>query len=422
MDSAQYSEMVRAKIAKFHNPGLARLLKVTGLGNVEVSAAGCVITDNRGKEYLDFAGGYGVFNVGHSHPVVVEAVKKQMDRMSLASKLLLNEPLADLAEMLAGVLPGDMQYSFFCNSGAEAVEGAIKLSRMATGRTEVIATDNAFHGKTMGALSATGREQFKAPFRPLVDDFKHVAFGDTDPLAAAISQETAAVIIEPIQGEGGIIIPPVEYLSSVRELCDEHGAVMIADEIQTGLGRTGRMFAVDHEEVTPDIITLAKGLSGGVMPIGAFCGRPWVWEAFAKDPLIITSTFGGNPLACSAAMAALRVTIDEGLSAKAEEMGALLLEGLGVIRGEYPRIIQTVRGQGLMIGVELTKEGLGGVVIPEMIKAGVLAAYTLNQPKVIRVEPPLIVTSDQVEVFLKALRAAVTYADDKYELLFAERQ
>lgn len=411
---------IYAKYVDSVNPGLARLLRFARLDEVEVWAEGSVIHDSGGKEYIDCAGGYGVFTLGHRHPEVVAAVKDQLEKMPLASKLFLNQPLAELAALLTEVTPGDLKYSFFVNSGAEAVENAIKLARFATGKEEIISTAGAFHGKTFGALSASGRDIFRQPFEPLVPAFYHVPFGDLEAMAATVSDRTAAIILEPIQGEGGVKIPPAGYLRDVRRLCDEAGVVFIADEIQTGLGRTGKLFAVEHEDVTPDIITLAKALGGGVMPIAAVVAREPIWENFKKDPLIITSTFGGNPLACAAGKAAVAITVREKLWEKAEIIGKQLMARLELIKSRFPRVIADVRGAGLLIGVELTREGLGGVIVPEMVKNGVTAGYTLNLPKVIRFEPPLIIRPDQVDKVVEVFAAAIAEGDRLYEKLFPE--
>ena len=404
---------------EFVNPGLALLLKISRLDAVEVSARGSVITDDSGKEYIDCAGGYGVFSLGYGHPEIVAAVKKQLDLLPLGSKLFLNKPMADLAGLLADITPGSLQFSFFVNSGAEAVENAIKLARLATGKERVISTTGAFHGKTFGALSASGRDMYKEPFEPLVPSFDHVSFGDIDELAQAITEDTAAVILEPIQGEGGIIIPPVGYLKGVRALCDKHDILFIADEVQTGLGRTGKLFGVDHDEVTPDIMTLAKALGGGVMPIGAVVGRKEIWNKWKENPLLITSTFGGNPLACAAAIATIEVIMRDKLWERAHELGEMLKKKLRLAAKRFPRIVKDIRGRGLLLGVELTEEGLGGVIIPDMVKNGVAVGYTLNMPRVIRFEPPLVIEVDLLDqavgVFEKALAEADRLFDKMYE-------
>jgi putrescine aminotransferase len=397
---------------RYVNPPLARVMKLSG-SPVEVRAQGCTIWDHTGKAYLDFAGGYGVFTLGHSHPRVVAAVREQLDRMSLSGKTMFNVLLGRAAKRLAQLAPGDLQISFWCNSGTEAIEGAIKLARAATGRTKIVSTIGAFHGKTLGALSVSGREAFREPFRPLLEGFAHVPYGDPAVLDEALAG-AAAFVVEPVQGEGGVNVPPLGYLRAAREACDRSGALLIADEIQTGLGRCGYRFACDREDVVPDVMTLAKGLSGGVMPVGAFIARPHVWErAFGKAPLLHTSTFGGGELACAAALAAMDVLEEECLCERARERGEQLLAGAQAIAAEFPAVVREARGLGLLVGLELTDEGYGGWIIPEMLKAGVTVAWTLNLQRVIRLEPPLIVTAQQIGAALAALRAGVATAYEK---------
>ena len=398
------------------NPPLARVMKLSG-SPVEVSAEGVTIVDHNGKSYLDFAGGYGVFTLGYRQPRVVAAVRAQLDTMALSGRTMFNPLLGRLAKRLAELTPGDLKISFFANSGTEAVEGALKLARAATKRTKFVGTDGAFHGKTFGALSVSGREAFRAPFAPLLVDVVHAPFGDLAALAALVD-DAAAVIVEPVQGEGGVNVPPSGYLRGVRELCDRSGAVFIADEVQTGLGRCGALFACDLAGVVPDVMTLAKGLSGGVMPIGAYVARPVVWNAaYAKDPLLHTSTFGGNPLACAAALAALDVLVEDDLAANARARGAELLAGAQAIAARYPDVIADVRGVGLLVGVELRNEGYGGTIIPELLKRGVTAAWTLNQQRVIRLEPPLIVTADHIATALRAFDEAAAVAVERLGVL-----
>jgi putrescine aminotransferase len=398
---------------RFVNPPLARVMKLSG-SPVETRAHGCTIVDHNGKAYLDFAGGYGVFTLGHRHPRVVAAVREQLDRIALSGKTMFNPLLGRLARRLAEIAPGDLGISFFANSGTEAVEGALKLARAATKRATIVAARNAFHGKTLGALSASGREEFRADFRPLLSDVVHVEFGDAAALERALPG-AACFIVEPVQGEGGVAVPPDGYLRAAREACDRHGALLIVDEVQTGLGRCGVTFACELEEVVPDVMTLAKGLSGGVVPIGAYVARPPVWNAaYGKAPLIHTSTFGGNELACAAALAALDVLREEDLVTNARVRGAQLLDGARAIARDFPAVVAEARGRGLLVGLELRSEGYGGSIIPEMLKDGVTVAWTLNQRRVIRLEPPLIVTEKEVATALAALRRAVGAA---YETL-----
>ena len=407
-DADSVTSEVARKYAKYVNPTALALLKMGGFDKVEWSGQGAVLTDVHGNEYIDCLGGYGVFSLGHAHPKVVAAVCEQIQRLPLSSKTFLNKPLADLAETLARISPGDLQYTFVCNSGAEACEGAIKFARMASGRTKIIAAQGSYHGKTLGALSASGRDSYKTPFAPMLPGFEHVPFGDIDALAAAVDDETAAVMLEPIQGENGIRIPPDGYLRAARELCDKHGALLILDEVQTGLGRTGRLFACDAEGVAPDIMTLAKALGGGVMPIGAILGTPAVWEkVFAEHPYIHTSTFGGNEAACAAANAALEVILTENLPARAAEKGEKLLSGLKTIAAKYPACIEDVRGRGLMIGIEFSDPDFQVLTIGKLVELGVIVAYTLNNTSVMRIQPPLIITDAQIEKVLLAFDEAV---------------
>lgn len=391
------------------NPYLARLMAFAGFGT-EVKGEGASIFDHEGREFLDFLGGYGVFSLGHRHPKVVQAVKDQLDLMPLSGKTFFGPKQAQLAQKLAELAPEGLEYTFFCNSGAEAVEAALKFARAATGRTKFVSTTGGYHGKTMGALSVTGREKYQKPFVPLVPGAEFVAFGDFEALRSAVDSQTAAVILEPVQGEGGIHLPPPGYLAEARKLCDEHGALLILDEVQTGLGRTGAMFASLHEGVRPDLMPLAKALGGGVMPIGACMGTADVWEkVFSSNPLAHTSTFGGNPLACAAGIAALEVTVEENLCERSTLLGQRIMAGLAGIEGG---LVSEVRGRGLMIGVEFSRDEVGELVIAQMVKRGLIAAYTLNNPRVIRLEPPLIITEEQADAAVGIVKEAVQETAD----------
>jgi putrescine aminotransferase len=407
------------KYARYVNPTALNLLKLGGFDKIEWSGEGAIIRDLDGNEYIDCLGGYGVFSLGHAHPKVVAAVQEQAARLPLSTKTFLNKPLADLAERLAQLTPGDLQYSFISNSGTEAVEAALKFARMATGRAKVVSTIGSYHGKTFGALSASGRDVYKTPFAPLVPGFTHVPFGDTDALVAAIDDETAAVILEPIQGENGIRIPPDGYLVAARAACDRHGALLILDEVQTGLGRTGKLFACEYSDVVPDLMTLAKALGGGVVPIGATIGTPAIWEkVFKTNPFIHTSTFGGNELACVAALTALDIIVSENLSAAAARKGERLLAGLRGVQEKFPDLLTETRGIGLMIGVEFADADIGKLAIGALVHQGVVAAYTLNNAQVMRFEPPLVITDEQIERVIVAFEAALTETQELLRDLF----
>lgn len=402
-----FVEETISKYEKYINPAQAKLFRFMGLASVEGHAEGWTITDSEGREFIDCLGGYGMFALGHRHPKVVEAVEKALHTMPMCGKVLFNRPMADLAEALAEITPGDLQYSFFVNSGTEAVEGCLKVARLATKRKKFVAANNAFHGKTMGSLTATGRDLYREPFKPLLDGFTHVPFGDIAAMESAVDEETAAVILEPIQGEGGIIIPPTGYLRQVKELCEAKGALFIADEVQTGIGRTGAWFGVNHEDVKPDLMACAKALGGGVMPIGAIIGTPRAWQGLIEAPFLHTSTFGGNQLACAAGVAAINAIKEENLLERGAETGAYLKAGLEKIAAEFPSVISEVRGRGMMIGIELTKEGAGGMLMSLMIDKSIIVAYTLNNPKVIRMEPPLIMPKEVVDYVLEQFHDAV---------------
>ncbi len=374
-------------------------------GAVEFRDGGVYTYDNHGKRYLDCLGGYGIFNVGHRHPKVIAAVKAQLDQVCLHSQDLLNPWAAHLARQLAAIAPGDLKYAFFCNSGTEAVEGAIKLARLYTGKTEIISTRNAYHGVSMGALSATGRDVFRKPFEPLLNGFVHVPFGDAEAIEKAIGKHTAAVILEPIQGEGGIHVPPPGYLRKVREITRKKGVLLILDEVQTGMGRTGRMFACEHEGVVPDILCLAKALSGGVIPIGCFMSTSKIWKVLEPNPTIHNSTFGGNPLACTAASACLEVLMEEHLPARSAVMGNYFMRRLNELKEEYGKYIADVRGRGLLIGLEFTSRELREAVQVELFHRGVLVAATMNANRTIRIEPPLIITESQINLMIDTLES-----------------
>lgn len=416
---------IRQLHEEYLNAGLVTLLKLLDFDKRFVRAAGVRLWDSEGREYLDFLGGYGSLNTGHNHPRIIAAVEAVRKLPNLLQASL--SPLAGaLAKNLAAIAPGDLKRSFFCNSGAEAVEGAVKLARIATGRTKLIYTENSFHGKTMGALSVTGRHKYQEPFRPLVAACQAIPFDNLAALEEALHpKDAAAFIVEPIQGEGGINVPSPGYLKEAKRLCAKYGTLLIVDEIQTGLGRTGKMFACEHEEVEPDVLCLAKSLGGGVMPIGAYIATDAAWKkAYGSldRALLHTSTFGGNAWACAAAIAALEVIIEEDLPRQAAEKGAYLLQKLRELQAVSP-LLKDVRGKGLLIGLEfaetkkglfhklsfgmlekLAQEYLGSLVAGELLNHyRVLTAYTLNNPNVIRLEPPLNVGFEEIDYVVRAL-------------------
>lgn len=378
------------------NPSWVQGYKFLGVETLEVEAQGAIIRDAYGRDYLDFACGPAVFIVGHRHPKVVEAVRGELDRMPLSVRIMPNEPMGHLAALLAEVTPGDLQYVFFCNSGAEANEGALKLARAATGRTEIVSTIGAFHGKTLGALSVSGRETYRKPFEPLIPGVVHVPFGDAEAVASRVSPQTAAVIVEPIQGENGVVVPPGGYLKTLREICSRSGALLILDEVQTGMGRTGKMWACEHEDVVPDVLTSSKGLGGGVAPVGAFIARPHLWGAMTKHPYMHTTTFG-NRLGWAASAATIRVIQEEGLLPRATAIGDRLMAGLRQAASTVHGMVTDVRGRGCLVGAEFADPDVAFLVLAGMVQRQVLAFHGINRPEVIRFAPPLIATDAQVD-------------------------
>ncbi|MFI6244004.1 acetylornithine transaminase [Micromonospora sp. NPDC050795] len=361
-----------------------------------VSGQGAVVVDDAGREYLDLVGGIAVNALGHAHPAVVAAVSKQVATLGHVSNLYVAEPPVALAELLLA-LAGRPGRVFFANSGAEANEAAFKLSRR-TGRTQVVATRGGFHGRTMGALALTGQPAKVDPFRPLPGEVTHVDYGDVAALEAAVSEATAMVILEPVQGENGVLVPPPGYLAEARRITARHGALLVLDEVQTGVGRTGHWFAHQADGVEPDVVTLAKGLGGG-LPIGATL-------AFGPAADLLTpgshgTTFGGNPVSCAAALAVVATIANEGLLDNVKRVGERLRRGIEALG--HP-LIGEVRGSGLLLGVALTAP-VSSVLAEALREAGFLVNPV--QPGVIRLAPPLILTAAQADTFLAALPAAL---------------
>ncbi|MFC3914205.1 putrescine aminotransferase [Pseudaeromonas sharmana] len=409
------------------NPGFLEYRKSVTAGGqfaaIEWRASGPnTLIDTNGKEYLDCLGGFGIFNVGHRNPTVVQAVEQQLAKQPLHSQELLDPLRALLAKMLASLAPGDLKYCFFGNSGTESVEAAIKLAKAYQtphGKTAFVATNGGFHGKSLGALSATSKAVFRKPFAPLVPGFRHVPFGDLeamrDTLYASLNtgDGVAAVILEPIQGEGGVILPPADYLPGVRKLCDEVGALLIIDEVQTGMGRTGKMFACEHSGVEPDILCLAKALGGGVMPISATLASEKVFSVLFDNPFLHTTTFGGNPLACAAGIATVNVLLEQQLPEQAARVGQYLLSGLQDLAEDYPDLIQAVRGQGLLQAIEFQHNQLGYSFAKGMFEAGILVAGTLINAKTVRIEPPLTFTEPLIDRLLTTASSVLKGIQEK---------
>ena len=363
-----------------------------------VKGKGILVTDADGQTYMDFLGGIATSILGHAHPAIVKAVTKQMSILSHVSNFYAHPNAISLAEKLTAMTGDKNAKVFFCQSGAEANEAALKLSRR-TGRVRVVAAQGAFHGRTMGALSLTGQPSKREPFLPLIKGIKHVPYGDIDAMRKAISKKTAMVIIEPIMGEAGVIVPPQDYLQQLRQLCDKNGALLVIDAVQTGMGRTGDWFGYEYSGITPDVITLAKGLGGG-LPLGAMIALGKAADLF--QPGDHGSTFGGNPVTTAAGLAAIDFIESKEILGKVEKQGAHLIQELALIPG-----VKEVRGAGLLLGIEL--ESLKASVIADAMRnAGVLV--NAANASTIRIAPALIVSDAQITKFISIFKKVITDA------------
>ncbi|HEV8341987.1 MAG TPA: acetylornithine transaminase [Candidatus Binatia bacterium] len=367
-----------------------------------VRGKGTRVWDADGKEYLDFVSGLAVMSLGHSHPAIVRALKAQAEKLTHVSNLYHILPQSELAKELCRHSFADRV--FFCNSGAEANEAAIKLARRygkewLGGRYEILSAGNSFHGRTLATLTATGQEKVRAGYDPLPVGFRQVPYNDLRTMEEAVDEKTVAILVEPIQGEGGVIVPSEDYLRGLRELCDRTHLLLIFDEVQVGMGRTGKLFAYENYGVEPDIMTLAKALGGG-LPLGAMLAKENVARSFV--PGTHASTFGGNPLVCSAGLAVLKALLQGGVLRNCVRMGKVLLQGLQALKGRFP-FIREVRGKGLILGMELEFEG--NKIVVECLKAGLLINCTAH--KVLRFLPPLTLNRKEIERGLAILEGVL---------------
>jgi acetylornithine/LysW-gamma-L-lysine aminotransferase len=366
---------------------------------------GAHVWDTDGKEYIDCMGGYGVALVGHQNDRVNKAIKEQVDKIITVHSSLYNKTREEFLKTLIGLAPKNLTQVHLNNSGAEAVEAAMKFARKFTGKKGMVAMKGSYHGKSFGALSLTFNPKYKKAFAPLVEKVSFASYGDMESLRSVIDEDTAFVILEPIQGESGIVVAPDGFLQEVRKLCDEKGILLIFDEIQAGLGRTGRLWACDHWNTAPDIMCLAKGIAGGV-PMGATLVRPDILASISKGEH--SSTFGGNPLSCAAGVAALKAITEDGLIENSEKMGKIFREGLEKLKEKHA-IIREIRGKGLMIGVELKFEVRD--ILMNLIKEGVLMLYSGRN--ILRILPPLVITEEDITKVLQALDSVLTEEEKK---------
>jgi len=375
---------------------------------IVVEAKDCAIKTAEGQPCLDMISGIAVANVGHSHPEVVDAVKRQMEKfahVNVYGRFTLI-PQVEIAERLASVSPGDLDVAFLTSTGTEANEGALKLARKYTGRPGFVAFERSFHGRTFGSLSVSWRKEWREPFEPLLEKVSFVPFDDLNAADQAIGYETAAVIVEPIQGEGGVRIPSNDFLPGLRKLCDERGVLLICDEVQGAMGRAGYWFSCQHWNVIPDIITLAKSLGGG-LPLGAILSTEKIFSTFLDPPLSHLTTFGGNPVSCAAAIAAFDVIQKEDLLEKTKELGKYLNERLLSAQREFPDLITEIRGMGLWYAFDVTPKKITLPLVKEMQSRGVIVGSMLNSEGTIRIAPPLIVRPAEIDAFIGVLKASL---------------
>ncbi len=415
IEGKQIIEESVKNFSEYFNKGWLEYRKsVTEAGDwacVEWTGRGAIFRDVLGREYIDCLGGYGMMDHGWSHPDVVKAVAAQLRRTPMPSQELIDPLRGVLARLMANITPGDIKYSFFCASGTEAVEGAIKLAKMYTKKPAFIVATKAFHGKTMGSLSMLGKADYRVPPGLLyAGPVYHVPYGD----AAAVERQldicdqvgigVAAVMMEPIQGEAGAIVPPDDFWPRIRKATKDHGVLLIADEVQTGLGRTGTMWGVEHWGVEPDIIAVAKSLGGGVMPVSSFCSTEEIWQVMMDpNPFIHTTTTGGGALACSAAIAAINVAVRDDFPGQAREKGEYFFKTLKELEKKYSNVYDYISGRGLLIGQHFKDAEVGYKVAAGLFKRGVLVAGTLTSAHTIRIEPPIVITYEQIDEVLNRL-------------------
>jgi putrescine aminotransferase len=429
MTDAEKQELTRETVANFDtyvSPGWLKYRKSvsTNAAVVEWKDYGAYCSGLYGEEFIDCLGGFGIYTCGHRNPEILETVKAQLDHQALHSQELLDPLRGYLAKAVADITPGDLEKCFFTNGGAEAVEMALKLARIATGGSWFISTVGAFHGKSMGAVSMAGKGTYRIPYLPMVQQVQHVEYGNALDIRKAlrnllaVGERVAGVILEPIQGEAGIIIPPEGYLQEVREICDEYGVALIFDEIQTGMGRTGTMFRCEAEGVVPDIMTFGKAFGGGIMPITGIICRPHMWtQELIDNPWLLGSpTFGGNPLACSAALATIKYMLEHDIPGQCASKGEYLIAGLKNLKEKYPGVITDVRGIGLMIGVEFVTSEVGYSVAKGMFARRVLTAGTLVNAKCIRFEPAAVISTEDMDQIISRMDEALADTRNEFHL------
>ena len=421
-EKKKYIDESRHNFDNHINPAFLEYRKAAGADDMamEWMSKGDTFTDLNGKEYIDCLGGFGAFNCGHRHDTVLKAVTDQLAKQPLSSAELVDANRSLLARILADVTPGDLQYTFFTSSGTEAIETGLKMATLATGRHYYVAFKNDFHGKTMGALSLTSKEHFRGPFLPLMQGARFAPYGDVEYLEKMldimdfIGELPAAIVYEPIQGEGGVIVPPDDFIPAIRRLCDKYGIMMMADEVQAGLGRTGYLFATDYNDVAPDILCLGKSISGSVVPLSACVCTEEAFKGMFEDSLLHSTTTGGNPLATAAGIAAFNVILKEDLCGKAQKGEKLFREGMAGLMKKYPELLVDFRGRGLFLAMVFHDGDLGYEVVYEAFNRRLLLSGSLINATTIRIEPPLNITEEHIHEAIAILDESMAVVYNKH--------
>lgn len=404
------------------NPGFLEYRKAAGgdMLGMEWMSEGDHFYDLDGNEFIDFLGGFGAFNCGHKHPTVVGAVKAQIDKQPLSSAELVEANRGMLARVLADVTPGDLQYTFFTASGTESIECGLKMATLATGRHYYVAFKADFHGKTMGSLSLTAKEHYRGPFLPLMQGTRHAPFGDLEYLKKLIDvmeytgELPAAIIFEPIQGEAGINVPPDDFIPGIREICDKYDIMMMADEVQAGMGRTGYLFAVDYNDVAPDILCLGKSISGSVIALSACVCTERAFRGMFEDPLLHSTTLGGNPTGTAAGIAAFNVILKEDLPGQALKKEKIFKDRMAILMKKYPELLVDFRGRGLFLAMEFCDGDKGYEVVFECFNNHLLLSGSLVNANTIRIEPPLGISEEKINKGLDIIEAGMDKVYKKY--------
>jgi putrescine aminotransferase len=396
------------KYGEYINSWYMTHLMNMGIKNIGYKAEGATITDSKGNTLIDCTSGYGIGNIGHNNPVIIKALVDQLKRGEVNTRPYINKIQIELADLLKSIAPGALECSYLFNSGSEAIENALKLVRLYKGGKKIISMKKSFHGYTLGALSASGINSFKKSFEPLLPGFEQVEFGKIEELYKIKDDEVGAILIEPIQHDAGVKIPPQGYLKQVRKLCDEKNIILILDEVITGIGKTGYMFASEYFEIVPDILVIGKSLGAGLIPIGAIIARKNLWQRFGLSFPMSATSYGGNSLACRTAIETIKFIQDNGILESVRNKELILSEQLNKLSSQYPEIILSISGIGLMFGLEITNKNIASRIVRDMIENNVIVYQSFGNANIIMVEPPLVISFEQISKISEAFNKVIS--------------